>query len=58
MLRQRNDTGTGWGQTSVHNISLVQIIDSIEHLTDGLRRILLCELAIFTDSVEQLAAGC
>lgn len=36
------------------NIALVQIVDCIEDLTDGLRRILLCELAVFANPVEQL----
>lgn len=39
------------------NVSLVQIVDCIEDLTNGLRRILFCELAVFANSVEQLTTS-
>lgn len=37
------------------NISLVQVIDRIQNLSNSLRSILLGELPIFTDPIEQLA---
>lgn len=45
------------GRTSVNNIALVQVVHSFEHLADGLRGILLRELAILADTVEQLATS-
>lgn len=39
------------------NVALVQIVDCIEDLTDRLRRILLCELSIFTNPVKQLTTS-
>lgn len=41
----------------MNNVALVQIVHSFKHLADGLRRILLSELAIFADAVEQLATS-
>lgn len=48
----------GWGPTSVNNVSVVQVIDSIKHLADGLRSVFLSELAIIANPVKQLAASC
>lgn len=42
-------------RTSVDNVPLVQVVDSTEHLGNGLRSILLRELAVFANSVEQLS---
>lgn len=39
------------------NVSLVQVIDSIEHLSDGLCRILFRELALLAYAIEKLSAG-
>jgi hypothetical protein len=41
----------------VNDVALVQIVHGIKHLADGLRRILLSELAILADTVEQLATS-
>jgi DNA-directed RNA polymerase alpha subunit len=43
--------------TSVDNVALVQVVYGIEYLANGLRRILLSELAILANAVEQLAAN-
>ena len=43
------------GQTSVDNVPFVQIVDSVEDLSNGLGRILLGEFAVFADPVEQLS---
>jgi hypothetical protein len=45
-------------RTSVDNVLLVEIVDGIQYLTDGLRRVFLRELAVVANPVEQLAAGC
>src|SRR3569833_1046757 len=42
--------------TSMDDVLGVEIVDGAEHLLDGLRGILLCELALLADPVEQLAA--
>lgn len=42
-------------RTSVDNVPLVQVVHSIENLSNGLRSILLRELAVFANSVEQLS---
>lgn len=42
----------------MNNVALVEVVYCVQHLTNGLRRIFLCELSIVTDSVEQLSAGC
>jgi hypothetical protein len=39
------------------NIVLVQIIDSVQNLLDGLRRVLLRKFALLADPVEQLPSG-
>lgn len=39
----------------MNNIVVVQIVDSFQHLSNGLGSVLLRELALFTDTVEQLA---
>lgn len=41
----------------MNHVVLMKVVDCIEDLADGLRRILLRELALLTDSVEQLATG-
>lgn len=41
----------------MNNVTFVQIVHGIKHLADGLRRILLSELAILADPVEQFATG-
>jgi hypothetical protein len=41
----------------VNDVALVQIVHGIKHLADGLRRILLSELAILANTVEQLATS-
>ena len=43
--------------TSVNDVALVQVVHSFKHLANGLRRILLSELAILADAVEQLATS-
>lgn len=43
--------------TSVDNVALVQVVYGIKYLANGLRRILLSELAILANAVEQLAAN-
>lgn len=35
----------------------MQVVDSVENLADGLRRILFCELAVLADPIEQFAAS-
>ena len=42
--------------TAVDNIFPVQVVDRIQNLLDGLRGVLLRELALLADPVEQLAA--
>ena len=39
------------------NLIFVQVVDGAEHLPDGLRSILLRELALLADTVKQLTAG-
>lgn len=39
----------------MNDVALVQIVHGIKHLANGLRRILLSELAILADTIEQLA---
>lgn len=39
------------------DVVLVEVVDGLEDLANGLRGILLGELALFANSVEQLAAG-
>lgn len=41
----------------MNDVALVQIVHGIKHLADGLRRILLSELAILANTVEQLATS-
>ena len=41
----------------MNDVALVQIVHGIKHLANGLRRILLSELAILADTVEQLATS-
>jgi hypothetical protein len=41
----------------VNDVALVQIVHGIKHLADGLRRILLRELAILANTVKQLATS-
>lgn len=41
----------------MNNIVAVKVVDSAEHLLDGLRSVLLCELALLADAVEQLSTG-
>lgn len=43
--------------TSVHNIVLVQIVNSIKYLSNRLGCVLLCELSALADLVKQLPAG-
>ena len=51
-------TGKAYRQrTSVDNVSLVQVVDGIENLANGLRSILLRELAVFTNAIEQLTTS-
>lgn len=44
-------------QTSVDNVPLMEIVDRIQDLPDGLRGVLLRELAILADPVEQLSTS-
>ena len=39
----------------MNNVVVVQIIDGFQHLSNGLGSVLLRELALFADTVEQLA---
>jgi hypothetical protein len=41
----------------VDDVVLVEVVDGLEDLADGLRGILLSELALLADPVEQLATG-
>lgn len=43
--------------TSVDNVALMQVVNCIEDLANRLRRILLCELAVFANPVEQLTTS-
>jgi hypothetical protein len=40
----------------MNHVTLVQVVDGVEHLADRLRRILFGELALLADAIEQLAA--
>lgn len=40
----------------MYNVPLVKIINSLKHLSNGLRSILLGELALVADPVEQLSS--
>mgnify|MGYP007115602214 CR=1 FL=1 len=40
----------------MNDVALVQIVNSVKHLADSLRSILLRELSVLADSVEQLSA--
>lgn len=40
------------------NIPLVQIVDGVQDLFDGLRSIFLCEFTVFTDAIEQFTTRC
>lgn len=39
------------------NVALVQVIDCIKHLSNGLRRILLREFSILANPIKQLATS-
>lgn len=39
------------------DVVLVEVVDGVENLLDGLGGILLGELALVADSIEQFAAG-
>jgi hypothetical protein len=39
------------------DVVLMEIIDGIQDLLDGLRSVLLGKLALFTDTIEELSAG-
>lgn len=41
--------------TSVNDILAVEVVDSLEDLSYGLGGILLCESALFANTVEQLS---
>jgi hypothetical protein len=45
-----------WGLASMNHVTLVQVVDGVEHLADRLRGILFGELALLADAIEQLAA--
>jgi hypothetical protein len=40
----------------VYDVSLVEVINSLKDLSDGLRSILLGELALVTDPVEEFSS--
>lgn len=42
---------------SVYDVVLVQVVDGFENLLDGLRSILLRELALLANTIEQLSAS-
>lgn len=44
-------------RTSVHDVVLVEIVDGIQDLADGLRGVLFSKASLFADAVEQLASG-
>ena len=48
---------TSLKHTSVYDVVVVEIVDCLEHLADGLSSIFLCEFALFADAVEQLSTG-
>lgn len=56
-MRRAESREGGTEQTSVDNVSLVQIVDSVKNLSDGLRSILLSELAVLANSVKQLTTS-
>lgn len=43
--------------TSVNDILAVEVVDSLEDLSYGLGGILLCESALFANTVKQLSSG-
>jgi hypothetical protein len=43
--------------TSVHNLTVVKIVNGFEHLLDGLGSIFLRKFALVTDSIEQFTAS-
>lgn len=45
------------GRTSVNDILAVEVVDSLEDLSYGLRSILLCESSLLANAVEQLASS-
>ncbi len=45
-----------WELTSMDHVALVQVVDGVEDLADGLGRVFFGELALFADAVEELAA--
>lgn len=40
------------------NVVLVQVVNSIENLSDCLRGILFCEFTLLAYAIEKLSAGC
>jgi hypothetical protein len=45
-----------WVHTSVDDVVVVQVVDSLEDLSDSLGSVLLRELSLLANAVEQLAA--
>lgn len=43
--------------TSVYYVPVVEVADGVEDLPDGLRSVLLCELALFADAIEKFTAS-
>lgn len=41
----------------MNNLVLVQIVNGIEHLLDGLRSILFGEFSLLADTIEKLTTG-
>lgn len=58
MKKVRADT-PAWSRvpTSVDYVVVVEVVDCLENLSNGLGGIFLGELAILADSIEQFAAG-
>ena len=47
-----------WVLTSVNDVLVVEVVDSVKHLANGLGSVLFSKLSLLANAVEQLAAGC
>lgn len=43
-------------RTSVYNVLGVEVVDRVEHLSNRLRSVFLCELAALANAIEQLSS--
>lgn len=44
-------------RTSVHDVVVVQVIHSFQHLSNGLRGILLCESSLLANAIEEFSSS-